>query len=154
MSNTIRSLHKNALPAQLLARLQTGEEKTYREWSKEFKVTPPKISSAIRKLRKRGYMYYPIGGSRDPRVGAEAGIVRNVLDSKRYIDEVVGRNDRAEITPRIQSAFRLMEEVILEFPEMLGKIETGAAKIVMMAMNRKEQLKQINANSEPGNKQD
>lgn len=149
------SLHRNALPALLLGRLQAGEEKTYKEWGIEFKTTVEKIGTAIRRLRKRGYMYYPIGTICDPFNGNQGGIVKNVMDSKRYIQEVTGRNDSQEITPRILSAFRLMEEVVIEFPELLSQIESGATKIVMLAMNRKEQLKQLNnEDSEPRIKQD
>lgn len=139
-------LRKNALPMALLKRIEIGEEKTIEQWATAFKTSRQIISSALASLRRHGYECSPVGGYSNPYAQEfRAGIVRNILKSKNDVKEIMVRNTKREVTPRLKSAFRLLEKAIEEYPEMLSLIETEANKILMVTIERKESLKQLEA---------
>ncbi len=141
-------LNRGKLPAILWDRISKGEEKTTSQWAKVLGVSKDMITSATGRLRKKGYMIYPVGTVLDPFNGSEEGILRNVMDSKKYAAEIIHRGQKIEVPPRIKSAMRLMEETIIEFPELSEEIETYAANIMLMAVHGKEELKKIKNNPE------
>jgi len=140
------ALHKNALPAKLLDAVESGEEKSIQDWAKHFKVKRGSIGGALKTLRKRGFMLYPIGGVSNPSSGEfTPGIVKNILDSKEHTREIINRNNRQETTPRLKSQFRLLEETIMKWPKMIAEAETEANHYMRFLIDKKEELKKLEA---------
>lgn len=133
-------LRPGGFPQLLLTALESGGKKTINEWAKHFKVEPRKIATALTRIRKEGYLFYSSGSEMIQGVSSP-GIIIDILDNKKVLLNAIERHDRVRLLPALESAFRIFERAVAEYPELYEHMETRLSSILVRMMNEKEQLK-------------
>lgn len=123
------------MPQTLVRRVRAGERKTYTEWAKEFGVTVKLIAVAIGRLRKQGYMLYPVGGG-----FRKEGIIVEVTKRHRDYNSTIERLNQWYITPHVKGGFRLRERYLIADPSRRAEVEMTASEFVRFVEESRQKL--------------
>lgn len=138
MTNKLRDGY---IPSKIVKRIGAGEEHTTSEWAKIFNMDRNQMSGIFVDLRKKGYMYYPIGTERRFNGEGKEGIIKDILKSKKYYREVSKNYLKDKIKGHIHGMFLILENTLLEFPEIFAEAESAWNGILIDVLTKKEQLK-------------
>lgn len=108
--------HQHSLGNRLIVGVSAGAEKTTDEWAEELHTTPGRIRDVLKHLRKKNYLYYPIGTV----VGfkPQQGIIVDIRNAKEDVAETMERHNLTYLAPQLESIVRIIEQTVHKFPQL------------------------------------
>jgi len=142
---------RNPKSNAFLLRVQSGEAKTVRQWEEEYCGEHTFQSKAIilgwiATLRKNGHSIYVVKVNGE----SQSGIVKCVESNKTLAIMAYNRHTSKVVEPRIESSFRLAEDIIVNHPTLRAKIIERAKGLLKLAADSQQKLLAIDY--EPGYK--
>lgn len=135
--------HKGSRASKIIELVEGGEELTIHEIAKRLRCPWTHVSVALGALRRKGYMYHPVGGvKKKGQFHMTKGFVVDVTKKPGDYLEVQQRYDR-DMDAKVNTSFRTIEKVWLEFPELRDKIETTVNTMTMRLISNKEHIKKL-----------
>ncbi len=114
---SFRGYRKGGIYAEKLKEgIQAGAEKTRAEWAEELHTTSMKISQSLTKLRKNGFLFYPVGSKTG--VKGEGGKIKDILKDQENIRQTVNRHDLVYLAPQLESISRIIEKSVEKYPKL------------------------------------
>src|SRR3954468_4033904 len=103
-------LHDGRLPSQIKTLIESGAEFTIAELADQFKVDRKRISSVLTGLRKKGFLYYPVGGVYQyPTGNGRPGVVLDVTQNQINLVDTMERQRKVYIDPQLTSFARFVD---------------------------------------------
>lgn len=143
---TVRSrMHTGGIPEQLLKLIESGAKLSVEDLADRFDVSYGEITSILCHLRKKGFMFHPVGGSTTRKNGKfirTSGLVCDISKNEADLLEVQERYDKG-IDAQLTTSFRVLETAWTQFPALRDKIETSLNMMTVKMIGHKEQIKKL-----------
>lgn len=106
------------LLGKFLAQLESGEEKTTREWSEELGVSEVFIRTMLTKLRQTyGYhQYHPVESKRGH--NGKQGVITDIYKKKEWVVSTMDHSKKIAIDPQLNSFSHWLQNGYRKYPEL------------------------------------
>lgn len=137
----MRKIRENSVAAKMVERIENGEEKSVSEWSKALRVPPSHIRSSLTALRRRGYLYFPVGTVSGFNGESKEGKIMNITDSLKHTKSTIDRYHKNHLKPSLFGMFAILIESIQTFPQLADTIQELTENTLYKVMEAKQELK-------------
>ena len=118
---SFRGYKARGLTGRVQAAIEAEANLSVDELAEEFHTNVPIIRTILLNLNKKQSKYYSVGYVAGPK--GHSGKIVNILKKRNHLREVVNRQDRNILAPRLEHVARQIEQAVERFPHMADEFQ-------------------------------
>lgn len=121
---SFRGYKATGLTGRIQAVIEADANLSVRELAEEFNTTEEKVRACLRSMNRRTSKYYSVGyKTGGKKNGAHQGKIVNIYKKQNHLREVVNRQDKNILAPRLEHISRQIEQAVERFPHMADEFQ-------------------------------
>ena len=118
---SFRGYKARGLTGRIQAAIDAEANLSVEELAEEFHVTQTHVRSTLRFLNRKQSKYYSVGHTTGK--NGHQGKIVNIYKKQNHLREVVNRQDRNILAPRLEHVARQIEQAVERFPHMADEFQ-------------------------------
>jgi predicted ArsR family transcriptional regulator len=118
---SFRGYKAKGLTGRIQAAIDAEANLSVEELAEEFHVTQTHVRSTLRFLNRKQSKYYSVGHTTGK--NGHQGKIVNIYKKQNHLREVVNRQDRNILAPRLEHVARQIEQAVERFPHMADEFQ-------------------------------
>jgi hypothetical protein len=119
---SFRGYKAKGLTGRIQAAIDADANLSISELAEEFHTTKQKVQGCLQLMNRNTSKYYSVGSKTTGRDHHEGKIV-NILKKQNHLREVVNRQDRNILAPRLEHISRQIEQAVERYPHMADEFQ-------------------------------